>query len=66
VDVALESPDVVTDAVPGEPLELPEPPDEHAANRHTDAHNASHERRRFTLNGLPDTQPATPQISTYR
>ena len=41
VEVVFRAPDLVTDG-PSERFDAPEPPDEHAANRHTDAREHNH------------------------
>jgi hypothetical protein len=50
------APDVVTRRR-SEGFDAPEPPDEHAANRTTDAQSATTLRPRFTITGLPETSP---------
>jgi hypothetical protein len=52
VDVVLGASEVVT-GEPSECFDDPEPPDEHATNRHTDAQNATTQRPRLTMMVYP-------------
>jgi hypothetical protein len=52
VDVVFGAPEVVA-FVPDGRLDVPGPPDEHAASRHIDAQSVSNERRRSTIKVYP-------------
>ena len=56
VEVVFGALEVLVDE-PSERFDAPEPPDEHPANRHTNAQSPTTQRPRLTVTGLLETSP---------